>query len=168
MTNQSAPTPKHVHTAHIVAAPEFIEVTTYSGYRAYRSEPAAFERHFPSSVSDEDLGSAIRSAVAASRLIAQEEIKTFFAPRTMAQSYETWLATVLQRYAYRSRRSLFKVMRRCGVERNDAFAFALTPMRRYNAEGWEPVSSDLIVELPEAATDSELGLAARLALSRSQ
>ncbi|MDR2220539.1 MAG: CdiI family contact-dependent growth inhibition immunity protein [Methylobacillus sp.] len=166
--------------AEILENRDFLQVRTYSGYRGPTDADYKGALHLLSpDASDETLGAAVLDALALSRfalppsyrnapnLHPDVEFDEEFSNVKMEQHYAEWVQQMMVRYGYKSKRALFKGMRRCGVESKQG-VITLRPSYHEKLEGWSGVSKDEHVVIPATSSAVEVGEAARLALSRCQ
>lgn len=153
--------------ASIYATDRFFAIGTQSGYRDTRGDPNQPIHYFLPSASDVDLGTALRTALLKSRRISEAELGTFYDPETINRDYEQWVADLLARSSYGSRRSMFAHLKLCNVELANG-TIKIGPTKHEQLEGWGRERDDGIedVFVAESASDAELGSGIRLALSR--
>ena len=146
---------------------DFIEVETFSGYRSRTSDPDGIQRLLPLDVSDEELGQVILLALSKSRVIDVSEIGTFFNMDNIKKRYDAWVADLMTKYNYKTKRALFKNMMQCSLRISDGI-LTISPTRHEKLEGWgwEGISDDDKVVLSVNSTTEEIGAGLRLALSR--
>lgn len=157
--------PAHKQRAGIKANGDFISIRAYSGYVLSLADPV-FEEALLAADADEGLlGSAVLQALSHSRFLTLPESEELRA--AAAAHYEEWVANLLGRFGYRSRRALFKNMRSCSVE-SDGGRITIQPTRHQQLEGWgrskHDAIEDVVLDAPRSA--AEVGAAVRLALAR--
>ncbi len=113
------------------------------------------------------VGEALVEALSASRVLRPDELDAFFDPNSIAQRYEKWVADLIQRFGYSSRRTLFKRMKRCSVDQSSG-VITLRPLRHEKLEGWsgDGIAKSDYVQLGEDSSPVEIGQGVLLALSR--
>ena len=114
-----------------------------------------------------ELGYAVRECLAASRTLPIEEAKIFFERTALQRRYEDWLALLMQKFDYKTRRAVLQRMHVCHVELCNA-KITFQPTFHEKLEGWsgELIDKADYVHIPETSTEEEIGQAALLALSR--
>ena len=152
--------------ASISATRKFLCVQSYAtrGLSAIDPDGKIFflERH-PEAP---ELGRAVLECLAASRILPLEEAKIFFDNTAAQRRYEDWLALLMQKFGYKTRRAVLQKMHNCGVDlRNGIITFR--PTFHEKLEGWsgELIDKADYVHIPDTSTDEEIGQAALLALS---
>ena len=146
---------------------DFILVVTFSGYNRRTSDPDGIQILLPLDVSDEELGQATLLALSKSRIIDVSEIGTFFNIDNVMKRYDAWVADLMAKYNYKTKRALFKKMMQCSVEIRDG-RLTISPSCHEKLEAWsgEGISDDDDVVLSVNSTTEEIGAGLRLAFSR--
>ena len=146
---------------------DFIHVGTYSGYSSIAIDPDGIQTLLPLDVSDEELGQVTLLALSKSRVIDVSEIGTFFNIDNIKKRYDAWVADLMAKYNYKTKRALFKNMMRCYVEISDG-RLTISPSWHEKLEAWsgEGISDDDKVVLSVNSTTEEIGAGLRLAFSR--
>ena len=158
---------------------EFIYVKTYSGYRSSRADPQGVEYCISPEVSDQVLGDAVLDALAHSRFVLPEPRKdvwvhpeaTFDADLydydLTNQRYDHWVGSTLARYGYKTKRALFKDMKKCSIESRRG-QITIRPSHHEKLESWtgKGISESDYVVIPADSSPSDVGAALRLAFSR--
>lgn len=147
----------------------FVNVTTGSGYRGPRIDRAAFEAYLPPDADAETLAQSVLMALDHSRTIDIEEIPAFFDRDAGTLLYESWVADLIQRFAYKTRRALFRELMSCSVTRTQGF-IKIHPTRRKRSETWSALENydESAVVLDESCSAVELGEGLRLAMQRCE
>lgn len=168
--------------ASVYANEEFICVETCSGYRGQSiGDPKGVQLYLESNADHESLGASILDALAESRFVVpaprtdvwQHPDVTFdldlYDYQKGAERYQAWVANVMRRFSYKTRRSMFKNMRNCGIVDSKKI-LTFSPTRHVKLEAWESLSKDGTenVVIPTASSPSDIGAALRLALSRCE
>ncbi len=158
---------------------ELAYVRTYSGYRSSRADPQGAEHFAKANVSDQELGAAVLDALAHSRFVLPEPRKdvwvhpeaTFdmglYDYELTSLRYDQWVARIMESYNYKTKRALFKDMKKCSIEsKNDLIT--IRPSHHEKLETWsgKGVSESDYVTIPSSSTPSDVGAALRLAFSR--
>ena len=153
--------------ASIYKNQDFIEVKTYSGYRMTTSDPDGIQKLLPLDVSDEELGQVTLLALSKSRVIDVSEIGTFLNRDNIKNRYDAWVADLMAKYNYKTKRALFKNMMQCSVEIRDGI-LTISPSCHEKLEGWgdKGLTKDDDVVLSVNSTTEEIGAGLRLAFSR--
>lgn len=136
----------------------------HSGYRSSAVDPGA-EIYLESASSRDVLGQSLLEALSRSRTIRPEEIDEFFDREKIHERYENSVAGLVQRYNYRSRRSLFAGLKSCFVVCEDG-VISISPSRRDGSEGWSGIDREENVVVTEEARPEDIGEATYLALER--
>ena len=146
---------------------DFILVVTYSGYRRTTRDPDGVQTLLSLDVSDEELGQATLLALSKSRIIDVSEIETFFNIDNVKKRYDAWVADLMAKYNYKTKRALFKNMMQCSVEIRDG-CLTISPFCHEKLEAWsgKGLTEDDDVILPVNSTTEEIGAGVRLAFSR--
>ena len=146
---------------------DFIHVGTYSGYSSIAIDPDGIQTILPLDVSDEELGQVTLLALSKSRVIDVSEIGTFFNIDNIKKRYDTWVADLMAKYNYKTKRALFKNMMQCSVEISDGI-LTISPSCHEKLEGWgdKGLTKDDDVVLSVNSTTEEIGAGMRLAFSR--
>ena len=153
--------------ARISKNQDFIIVVTYSGYRMTTRDPDGLQTILPLDVSDEELGQVTLLALSKSRVINVSEIGTFLNIDNIKRRYDVWVADLMAKYNYKTKRALFKKMMRCSVEIRDG-RLTISPSWHEKLEAWsgEGLTEDDDVVLSVNSTTEEIGAGLRLAFSR--
>ena len=154
-------------SAGLKANADFICINSYSGYRSTAIDLTGKQYVFVLDASDEDLGRAVLDALANSRFLTLEEAEVFFDYRLVAQRYEEWVKSLMDRFAYKTRRAMFKDMKSCAIECEDG-RIVIRPSNHQKLEGWggHGIAPEDHVSIPADSPPQEIGAALRLALSR--
>ncbi|PWK43232.1 contact-dependent growth inhibition system immunity protein [Pseudomonas sp. OV226] len=158
---------------------EFIYVKTYSGYRSSRADPKGVEHYASPEITDQELGAAILDALAHSRFVLPEPRKdvwihpeaTFdmdlYDYELTNQRYDKWVDSTLERYGYKTKRALFKDMRKCSIECQSG-QITIRPSHHEKLEAWsgKGITEKDYVVISSNSSPREIGAALRLAFSR--
>ncbi len=146
---------------------DFINIGTFSGYGLRTRDPDGEQLLLSINVSNEELGQAALLALSKSRKIAESEIATFFDRDNVSKRYDNWVANLMDKYGYKTKRALFKNMMRCSLEIRDGF-LTISPMYHEKLEAWSGDGFTEIdnVVLPVNSSQEEIGAGLRLAFSR--
>lgn len=153
--------------AAIYANDEFTCVQTCSGLRS-TARDANGELIFLSAAPEpSELGQAVLAALSKSRVLAPEEIGSFFDLAAIEKRYEDWVSEAMQKYGYATRRDLFKKMKHCQLECSGG-TVSLRPTFHEKLEAWsgKGIDKDAHVLVAETASAHEIGEGSLLALSR--
>lgn len=155
--------------ANIKFNDQFVNVITGSGYRGPRDDRAAFEAYLPANADAETLGKTVLMALGRSRSIDIDEIPMFFDREAVKLLYENWVADATERFAYKSRRALFKDLMSCSVTRSNGLV-TIHPWRRKPSEAWGALENydESALVLDAACTAVELGEGLLLAMQRCE
>ena len=146
---------------------EFICITTYSGYRSSRRDPQGAQHHLRPEASDEELGLAVIDALKHSRFILPKDDPDLYDYRRAGERYKAWIADLMSRYGYETKRALFKNMDYCHVKSSKGF-MTIRPSFHERLEGWsgDGISPDDNVVLSSDSVPEEIGAGLRLCFSR--
>ena len=153
--------------ASIYKNQDFIEVKTFSGYRMTTSDPDGIQKLLPLDVSDEELGQVTLLALAKSRILDVSELGPLINRDNVKKRYDAWVADLMAKYNYKTKRALFKNMMQCSVEIRDG-RLTISPSWHEKLEAWsgEGLTEDDDVVLSVNSTTEEIGAGVRLAFSR--
>jgi hypothetical protein len=153
--------------AEVLNNGDFICVETFSGLGMMGRDPQGARHFLPSNVSDEIFGAAVLDALAQSRILTLGEAGIFFDLELGKQRYAQWVADLMARYGYKTKRSVFKNMKRCSVERKNG-TIIIRPSHHEKLEAWsgDGISKEDYVTLSADSSTVEVGAALRLAFSR--
>lgn len=159
--------PPRTYDAEAMNNGDFIEISTYSGYRSRVRDPETPSHKLPPDVDDLTLGLTVRQALEMSRSLSLEEMNAYRNLDTLKVNYENWVDGMMKHCNYKSRRALFKNMKSCGISLKDDI-ITIRPSNHERLEGWsgDGLSEEDRVKLPADCTDAELGAGLRLAFSR--
>jgi len=146
---------------------EFLNIETYSGLGMTGMDPLFPSRLLSPDENDQRIGEAILQALSDSRTLTIKESETFFDLEKGKEQYANWVAMLMEKYGYRSKKTLFKDMKKCGIHLvNDSIT--ISPTRHEKLEAWGRKKGDGIedVILPADSSPAEIGAGLRLALSR--
>ena len=145
---------------------DFINISTFSYCGIRTRDPDGENLCLSKSASNEELGQATLLSLSKSRKIEQSEIATFFDRDNVNQRYNNWVANLMEKYGYKTKRALFKKMMQCSIEIRDG-VLTISPSIHEKLEGWGgglPKSDDVV--LPINSSPEEIGAGLRLAFSR--
>ncbi|CNH16737.1 Protein of uncharacterised function (DUF1436) [Yersinia aldovae] len=146
---------------------DFVSVDTYSGLGMVGRDPL-FPPHLLSpDADDKSIGEAVLIALSNSRTLSLEEYGDFFNLEKSQEQYVAWMAMLMERYGYKSKRTLFKDMKSCSIHCIDG-VITFSPTRHEKLEAWSGrgiKESDHVV-ISVNSSPAEIGAALRLALSR--
>ncbi|HDL8054208.1 contact-dependent growth inhibition system immunity protein [Yersinia enterocolitica] len=146
---------------------DFLSVDTYSGLGMVGRDPLFPPNLLPPDTDDQTIGEAVLIALSNSRTLSLEESADFFDLEKGKERYAAWIAMLMERYGYKTKRALFKDMKRCSIHcLNDVIT--ISPSRHEKLEAWSGrgiKESDHVV-IPADSIPEEIGAALRLALSR--
>jgi hypothetical protein len=158
---------KNKQWASAKANGDFICIDTYSGYRRCALDSEVKHYVFPSDVTDHELGLALLDCLARSRFLSSEEIGPFFDYRNVQKRYEEWVKSLMDRFQYKTRRSLFKNLASCDIESVDGLV-VITPSKHEKLEDWsgDGISKEEFVTVSVKNPVEEIGSALKLAFGR--
>jgi hypothetical protein len=147
---------------------EFLCVDTYSGLGRVGRDPAFPPHLLPPDAEDKLIGEKILQALSDSRTLNElKERIAFFDLEKGKEQYAAWIATLMGKYGYKTKRALFKDMKNCGIHCVNG-VITISPTRHEKLEGWGRTKGDGIedVILPANSSPADIGAGLRLALSR--
>ncbi|RWR02207.1 hypothetical protein ED28_09385 [[Pantoea] beijingensis] len=147
---------------------EFLLIETQSGLGRTGRDPIFPSRLLPLSAENELVGEQILQALSDSRTLnILEERVAFFDLEKGKEQYVAWVAMLMEKYGYKSKKTLFKDMKNCGIHCVNG-VITISPTRHEKLEGWGREKGDGIedVILSTDSSPSEIGAGLRLALSR--
>ena len=154
--------------ANVFATNEFLLIETESGLGRVRTDPL-FPPHFLiSNADDHYIGETIIQALSDSRTLDRlEDRVAFFDLEKGKEQYTAWVAMLMEKYGYKTKRALFKYMKNCGIHLVNN-VITIRPTRHEKLEAWGREKGDGIedVVLPADNSPAEIGAGLRLALSR--
>ena len=154
--------------ANIFVTPDFFSVETYSGLGMTGRDPLFSPRLLQPDVDDKSLGEEILQALSDSRTLdVLEDRVAFFDLEKSKEQYAAWIATLMEKYGYRTKRALFKNMKKVGIHLvNDVIT--IRPSFHEKLEAWSGnrINESDYVVLPADSSPTEIGSGLRLALSR--
>lgn len=146
---------------------DLINISTWSSCGIRALDPDGANILLSKNASNEELGQAALLALSKSRKIEQSEIATFFDRDNVNQRYNNWVANLMDKYGYKTKRALFKKMMRCSIEIRNG-VLTISPSYHDKLEGWGGegfTESDKVI-LPINSSPEEIGAGLRLAFSR--
>ncbi|MBP2851789.1 contact-dependent growth inhibition system immunity protein [Dickeya oryzae] len=146
---------------------KFLLIETQSGLGMVGSDPLFPSHLLQPSVENECVGEAILIALSNSRTLTMEEYGSFFDPEKGEEQYSAWIAMLMEKYGYKTKKALFKDMKKCGIHCvNDVIT--ISPTRHEKLEAWGRTKGDGIedVILSVDSSPAEIGAGLRLAFSR--
>lgn len=147
---------------------KFLLIETQSGLGMVAADPLFPSHLLQPDASESDVGEAILKALSDSRTLnVLEERMDFFDLEKGKENYANWIAMLMDRYGYRSKKALFKDMKNSGIHLvNDTIT--ISPTRHEKLQGWGRNKGDGIEDVILTADSSpfEIGVGLRLALSR--
>lgn len=146
---------------------DFICIETYSGYRSSQHDPRGAEHFLNPDASDHELGEAVFDALKHSRFVLPREDPELYDYKLAKERYSDWVASLMARYAYKTKRALFKNMKYCNIK-SEGGVITIRPTYHEKLEAWsgDGISKDDYVVLPATSSEANIGAALRLALSR--
>ncbi|HDL6961543.1 TPA: CdiI family contact-dependent growth inhibition immunity protein [Yersinia enterocolitica] len=146
---------------------KFLNINTDSGLGLMRRDPLFPPHLLPPDADDKSMGEAVLIALSNSRTLSLEEYGDFFNLEKGQEKYAAWIAMLMEKYGYKTKRALFKDMKNCSIHCiNDVIT--ISPTRHEKLEAWGGTGrggSDKVI-LSANSSPAEIGAALRLALSR--
>ncbi|WP_333501873.1 contact-dependent growth inhibition system immunity protein [Kluyvera genomosp. 2] len=146
---------------------EFLLVETQSGLGMVAADPLFPSHLLPPNADNQSVGEVILQALSDSRTLTVEECETFFNVEKGKEQYAAWIAMLMEKYGYKTKRALFKDMKNCGIHCVNN-VITISPTRHEKLEGWGRTKGDRIedVILSIDSSPAEIGAGLRLALTR--
>lgn len=147
---------------------EFLSIETYSGLGMIGRDTKFPSHLFPADANDQIVGEAILQALSDSRTLnSLEERVLFFDLKRGKEQYADWIAMLMEKYGYKTKKALFKGMKKCGLHLiNDQIT--IRPSFHEKLEAWsgDRIEESDYVILSVDSSLTEIGAGLRLALSR--
>jgi len=147
---------------------EFLSIETYSGLGMTGRDPLFPSRLLLPDVDDKSLGEEVLQALSDSRTLTELVDRVeFFNLEKGKEKHAVWIATLMEKYGYKTKRALFKNMKKCGIHLVKNI-ITIRPSFHEKLEAWSGNridESDYVV-LPVDSSPEEIGAGIRLALSR--
>ncbi|MBB3225558.1 hypothetical protein FHW69_000148 [Luteibacter sp. Sphag1AF] len=146
---------------------DFIGVDTSSGLGNCGLDDLGIHLIMNPDTDDQSLGTALVSALDASRTLTLEECGEFFNLKALSERYEAWVSGFMDKFNYKSRKLLFRNMKSCHISLHDGL-ITIRPSHHEKLEAWSGhgISKDDHVVLPFDSSPADIGAALRLAFSR--
>jgi len=146
---------------------EFLLIETQSGLGMVAADPLFPSHLLLPDANNQSIGEVILQALSDSRTLTVEECEAFFDLEKAKKQYAVWIAMLMEKYGYKTKRAMFKDMKNCGIHCVNG-VITISPTRHEKLEGWGRTKGDGIedVVLPVESTPAEIGAGLRLALSR--
>ncbi|MFC0510614.1 contact-dependent growth inhibition system immunity protein [Asaia spathodeae] len=167
------------YLANIKMNEKFINVSTSSGYRSSIRDILGKDIYLSTDADQSDLGHAILSALGVSRFVLPERRTdgvthpdleydmSLYDYKKSDERYKKWVAEAMEKFGYKTKKAMFKNMKSCEVEKDER-SIIIIPWKHEKLEAWslDGLSEGDNVVIPADSSAEEIGLAARLALSR--
>jgi hypothetical protein len=148
-----------------IANGDFIGILTYSGRGLLGRDPKGSQHLLPSDASNDALGTAIRDALQRSRFLSPLEYESFFDPQKGKEKHDQWVKMLMTRYAYKTKKALFKHMKSCEIISRDQ-SIVFRPTHHDKLEGWADIGDESAIAVSAVTSDEALGQALREAFAR--
>ena len=150
--------------AAVRATPYGLIIEASSGRGITSPDPDAFHAFLPLNADDESIGSAVMSALAASRFLSVSEANAFTRDESDVR-WINWVSAMLQAAGVRTEASLFKRMALCHVAAKGQ-SITLSPTAKRRGAAWEGLGIEQQVEVSMSAGPLGVATALRQALLR--
>lgn len=147
---------------------DFLSVNTYSGLGKTKRDSLFPSHLLPTDANEQSIGETILQALSNSRtLTVLEDRVAFFDLEKGKEQYAAWIAMLMEKYDYKTKKALFKDMKNCGIHCVNG-VITISPTRHEKLEGWGRTKGDGIEDVILSVDSSpyEIGAGLRLALSR--
>lgn len=141
---------------------EFFYIRTMSqGMLAY-AEPDAEPHYLSPDATNENLGRVMRRALVATKLVTPTEFQVIYKSGVVQKVGDERNTLTMAKYGYKSKKAMYREMMCCWIELADG-QVGITPTVHDSLDGYHGASKDglEILQLPQGATDAELGAALR-------
>ncbi|AKP34329.1 contact-dependent growth inhibition system immunity protein [Yersinia aleksiciae] len=154
--------------ASVYSTKEFLSVETDSGFGRVRRDPLFPPYLLQPDADDQTIGNIILKALLDSRtLTSLEERVAFFDLEKGKEQYAAWIAMLMERYGYKTKKSLFKDMKNCSIHCvNDLIMISPTHHEKLEAWSGKGIKESDHVAISANSLPAEIGAALRLAISR--
>ena len=128
-----------------VANGDFILIETFSGYASSCRDSKGARHFLDPDARDEAIGMAVLDALEHSRFVLPRDDMSLYDYELTKKNYAAWIADLMSRYGYGTKRALFKNMKNCHV-RSESGLITICPSYhdRLNA-GLEMASTQTIM-----------------------
>ncbi|CNE60361.1 contact-dependent growth inhibition system immunity protein [Yersinia bercovieri] len=152
----------------VFSTKEFLCIDTYSGLGRVRRDPLFPSCLLPADAGDKSIGDAVLFALSNSRtLTSLEERVAFFDLEKGKEQYAAWVAMLMGRFGYKTKRALFKDMKSCHIHCINDW-IRISPTHHEKLEAWSGKgikgADDVLISVD--SEPEEIGAALRLAISR--
>ncbi|MDN0122890.1 contact-dependent growth inhibition system immunity protein [Yersinia aleksiciae] len=146
---------------------EFLSVDTDSGLGLVGRDPLFSPHLLPPGADDGTIGEAVLLALSNSRTLSLEEYADFFDLEKGKEQYAAWIAMLMEKYGYKTKKSLFKDMKSCSIHCvNDLIMISPTHHEKLEAWSGKGIKESDHVAISANSLPAEIGAALRLAISR--
>ncbi|MEZ7213928.1 Immunity protein CdiI-o11 [Klebsiella spallanzanii] len=145
---------------------DLYSIVTLSGCRILINDYESYCSILNADSSDFDLGSAVCVALDNSKIVNPEE-NCFFDRDIVGIHYKKWVANIMQKYSYKTKKVMFKKMNLCNIRRVNG-VITIEPMCHDKLESWsgDRISESDYVIIPDTVSYEDVGAALRLAFAR--
>ena len=145
---------------------KFLLIETQSGLGRTSMDPLFLPHLLSPDADDQCAGETILRALSNSRTLNDlEDRVAFFDLEKGKEKYAIWISRLIDKYGYKTKRSLFKDMNHCIIHYVNE-VITISPMRHEKLEAWEGLEQSENVILSADNSPAEIGAGLRLALSR--
>lgn len=152
----------------VYSTADFLSIETYSGLGLVGTDSLFPPYLLSPDTNDETIGKTILQALSDSRTLSDpEERIAFFDLEKGKVQYAAWVAMLMEKYGYKTKKSLFLKMKNCGIHCVNS-KITISPTRHEKLEAWGGTGikdSDSVI-LSIDSPPFEIGAGLRLALSR--
>lgn len=152
----------------VFSTDKFLSIETYSGLGRIAIDPLFPPHLLEPGADDKEIGESVLKALANSRTLnnVEERIK-FFDINRSKEKHASWVANLMENYQYKTKRSLFSNMKKCGIHLKDEI-ITIRPSYHEKLEAWsgERIPETDYVILTTNSPVEDIGAGLRLALSR--
>lgn len=162
------PPPKECKEATVDAFRHFTHVFSHAVYRAAVYDPQGYAAFLDAEPAREDLGRAVRDALAASRFITPDhpEWDIIMRPPT-ADEIKAREEDLRRRAGVKTNKALYNGVGSVAVTLRDG-QIELRPLRHLGRGAWEGIRGHQPIRLPGSVSDTELGDAVNAAIEISR
>lgn len=144
----------------------FVSILTYSGRGLLALDLESPAQVLGSDAPSEELGAAVCDALSKSRFLSAEAAQQQLNRDAIKRIYEDWVAQLLKKFEYGSRRALFGKMISCDLVLHQD-ELTLQPTSHPKLEAWEALEKDKSIVV-RGGSKLEIGSALQVAFERCE
>lgn len=162
MADHGPPPPTRWAGAYL--SDRFVFIESFVGYRGSVADlrGRGHAVYLAPDASDERLGLELMEALRRSRFVRPMDEPGLYDCRRIERDYEAWLADLLDRFDYATKRAALERLAYCYVRARDG-RISIEPTHHDRLEGWNGMPAEFGVTLPELASAAQIGAGLRRA-----